>query len=77
MDDHGKGILGNPEVTGEEIRRAWEYAASKAMDEHRRTGVPVTTWDWENQRVLLIPADEIPQYDEQTFAEKSASEDSR
>jgi hypothetical protein len=75
MDDHGKGILGHSDVTGEEIRQAWEFAASKAMEGHRRTGVPVTTWDWENQRVLLIPADQFPLPDEPTLAGKSASDD--
>lgn len=59
MSDNGRGILGDPEATGEQIRRAWEHAAVEAMKVHQRTGVPVTTWDWENNRIVQIPADEI------------------
>jgi hypothetical protein len=68
MDNEGRGILGDPEATGEQIRQAWEQAAVAAMEQHRRTGVPVATWDWENGRVLLIPADEIPVPDEHSLA---------
>ena len=60
MANNGKGVLGEPEVTGEQIRQAWEHAALEAMEVHRRTGVPVTTWDWESNRIVIVPADEIP-----------------
>jgi hypothetical protein len=72
MSEKGKGVLGDPEVTGEQIRQAWEYAALEAMQEHRRTGVPVTTWDWETNRIVMVSADEFPMPDEQTVAGKSA-----
>jgi hypothetical protein len=63
MTDNGKGVVGEPEVTGEQIRQAWEYAAVAAMDSHRDSGVPVTTWDWENQRIVVIPAQDLPTYE--------------
>jgi hypothetical protein len=74
MDKDGKGILGDWEATGEQIRQAWEYAALKAMEEHRRTGVPVATWDWETSRVVIVSADEFPLPDEETAVGKAASD---
>ena len=68
MDHEGRGILGDWHASGEQIRQAWERAAVAAMEEHRRTGVPVATWDWENGRVALIPADEISVPDEHSPA---------
>ena len=32
MSDNSRGILGDPEATGEQIRQAWEYAAVEAMN---------------------------------------------
>ncbi len=75
MDDDGKGILGDSEATGEQIRQAWEYAALVAMQEHRRTEVPVVTWDWENHRVALIPAEEFPLPEGRSMAGKSAPDE--
>ena len=72
MTDNGKGILGDPEVTGEQIRQAWEYAAVEAMEVHKRTGVPVTTWNWETNRIVMVPADEIPTPAENTLSGKAA-----
>jgi hypothetical protein len=68
MDNEGRGILGDPDATGEQIRQAWERAAIAALERHRSTGVPVATWDWENGRVVLIPADEIAVPDEHSLA---------
>jgi hypothetical protein len=64
MDSEGQGILGNPQATGEQVRQAWERAAMAAMENHRRTGVPVATWDWEHAQVALIPADDASINDE-------------
>lgn len=59
MADDERGILGNPQATGEQIRMAWEQAALTAMQVHLKTNVPVATWDWENgQVVMLSPEDE-------------------
>jgi hypothetical protein len=68
MDDDAKGILGNIDATGERIRRAWEQASVAAMRKHRETGVPVATWDWENGKVLMIPAEEIVAADDHALA---------
>jgi hypothetical protein len=68
MDNEGRGILGDWQATGEEIRQAWERAAVAAMEEHRKTGVPVATWDWENGRVILIPADDLDIPNEHSLA---------
>jgi hypothetical protein len=59
MDHDGKGILGDPKATAEEIRQAWEYAALAAMQEHRKAAEPVVTWDWEANRVVLVSPDEF------------------
>jgi hypothetical protein len=73
MDNHDKGILGDRQASGERIRQAWEYAALAAMEEHRKSGVPVVTWDWDNNQILSIPADEVPLPDEHSLAEKSVT----
>jgi hypothetical protein len=59
MDNDGKGILGNPKATAEEIRQAWEFAALAAMQEHVKNGEPVVTWDWETNQVMLVPAEKF------------------
>lgn len=73
MDNNGEGILGDRQATSEQIREAWEYAALAAMREHRTSGEPVVTWDWENNRVALIPADEIALPDGHPLVKKAVS----
>jgi len=68
MNGDGKGILGDWQATGEDIRQAWEKATIAAVEIHRRTGVPMACWDWENGRVVLIPADQVPVPDEVSIA---------
>ena len=59
MNDDGRGILGNPEATTEEIREAMGVAIYAALREHKKAGVPAVTWDYETNRVVLVPPDEI------------------
>ncbi len=59
MNPEGKGILARLDATDEEIARAWGHALSAAFREHKRAGIPVATWDDENHRVILIPAEDV------------------
>ncbi len=59
MNENGRGILGNRDATGEEIRRAMEHAVFAALREHKRIGNPVAVWDWENDRVAIVPPEQI------------------
>ena len=53
----GKGILGNPNATYEDIRLAMGEAIYLAMREHKRLGVPAATMI--DGKVVLIPPEEI------------------
>jgi hypothetical protein len=53
----GKGILGNPDATYEEIRLAIGEGIYAAMREHKRLGVPAATMI--DGKVVLIPPEEI------------------
>jgi hypothetical protein len=57
MSHDGKGILGNREATGEEIRQAMGHAIYAALREHKRVGIPAATW--RNGRVVLVPPEAI------------------
>lgn len=65
MNDHGKGILGRMDATGEEIADAMGFAFRQAAREHKRAGNPLPTWDWENNRVVMVPPEEIQVPDEE------------
>lgn len=42
----------------EKAEEALKQAVEEAIEEHRRMGVPIVVW--ENERVRIIPAEEIP-----------------
>ncbi len=64
MSDRGKGILGNRDASHEEIRQAMGHAIRAALRDHKRAGNPVAVWDWENERVVIVPPEEIVVPDE-------------
>lgn len=55
----GRGILGNWEATGEQIRRAMGHAIAKTLSEHKEAGRSVVMWDREHDRIVIVPPDEI------------------
>jgi len=69
MSDEGKGILGDWDANGEEIRRAMGHAISAALGEHKRAGNSVAVWDWKNERVEIVPPEEIVVPDEAAASE--------
>jgi hypothetical protein len=78
MDEHGKGILGKRDATGQEIADAMGYAFREAAGEYKRAGIPIATWDWEKNEVVLISPEEIVIPDENEVAdEKVEARDGR
>ncbi len=59
MSDRDHATLSDHDASPEGVRRAWEDAALRAMVSHAEAGVPVTTWDWENGRVVQVPASDF------------------
>jgi hypothetical protein len=55
--EENSGFRGDRET----IDAAFREARIDALLQHKRTGIPVATWN--NGRVELIPADEIPVVD--------------
>lgn len=53
----GKGILGNPNATDEEIRLALGEGIYAAMREHKRLGVPAVTMI--DGKIVWVPPEEI------------------
>jgi hypothetical protein len=53
----GKGILGNPDATVEEISQAMGEAIYLAMREHKRLGVPAAIMI--DGKVVNVPPEEI------------------
>ena len=53
----GKGILGDPDATDEEISLAMGEAIYLAMREHKRLGVPAVTMI--DGKIVWVPAEEI------------------
>jgi hypothetical protein len=72
MDDHGKGILGNRDATSQEIAEAMGYAFREAARKYKRAGIPIATWDWEKNEVVLIPSEEIVIPDEDDVVDEKA-----
>jgi hypothetical protein len=64
MRDDGKGILGNWDATGREVRDAMEVAVRKAILEHKRAGRSVVVWDRENDRIVTLSPEQIEVADE-------------
>jgi len=53
----GKGILGNPDATAEEISQAMGEGIYLAMREHKRQGVPAAIMI--DGKVVIVPPEEI------------------
>ncbi len=74
MNDDEKGILRDWDASGAEIRQAMGHAISAALGEHKRAGNSVAVWDWETERVVIVPAHEIVVPDEAAAPEPIAAE---
>ncbi len=59
MRDDGKGILGDWDATGAEIRDALEVAVQEALREHKRSGRSVVVWDRETDQTVILGPDQI------------------
>lgn len=46
-------------ATGEEMRRRMNLGVADALLAHKDAGNSVVVWDRENDRVVLVPAEEI------------------
>jgi hypothetical protein len=77
MDNHGKGILRKRDATGQEIADAMGYAFREAAREYKRAGIPIATWDWEKNEVVIIPPDKIVVPDEVERGETVKSQNDR
>lgn len=55
------------------VKMAAERAAARAVEEHRRAGVPLVYWH--DGKVVYVPADELTPPDETTDAPQPASPD--
>ena len=68
-----EGILRYRDATTEEIRDSMNLGVMRALREHKRLGNPIVVWDYENERIVTIPPEEIVVPDE---VEESAEESS-
>ena len=66
MVNEGKGILGNWEATDAEIRDVIELAVRDAVLEHKKAGRSIVVWDSENDRIVILRADQILVSDDPT-----------
>ena len=57
-----RGILARPEATALEIGAAMSWAVRRDLAAHKREGLPIAVW--EDGRVVMIPPEEIPDFDE-------------
>jgi hypothetical protein len=68
----GKGILGNPDATCEEIRLAIGEGIYAAMREHKRQGVPAVTMV--DGKIVWVPPEEIVIPDEYLVDDESPAQ---
>lgn len=61
MEDDGRGILIRPDATPEEIRHALSQAVAHCLAEHQRAGRSVVQWDRTDDRIISVPAENLPQ----------------
>lgn len=59
MRDDSRGVLGDWDATGSEIRDALEIAVRKALLEHKRAGQSVVVWDRDNDQTIILKPDAI------------------
>jgi hypothetical protein len=60
MDVPGQGILRQWDAPAEAVGEVMRHGVYLALREHKLKGVPAATWDWENNRVILVPPERIP-----------------
>jgi hypothetical protein len=75
MSEDGKGILGDWDATGEEIRQAMGDAINAALREHKRAGHSVVVW--EDGRIVVVPPEEIVVPDEEDVASEAVTIENR
>ncbi|HMB08421.1 MAG TPA: hypothetical protein VKP69_32410 [Isosphaeraceae bacterium] len=71
MDNHGRGILGKRDATGEEIRQAMGYAIREAVRDHKRAGNPIAVRDWGKNGIVIVPPEEINVPDEEVVRDEA------
>lgn len=59
MNDRGQGLLSDWDADDDEVAEAMGHAISDALREHRRAGVSIAVWDWDQDRVVIVPPEEI------------------
>lgn len=59
MSDPGKGILGDWDATGDQVRGALQRAVNLALREHKQAGNSIVVWDREEDRTVVVPPDQI------------------
>lgn len=64
MREDGKGVLGDWDATGNEVRDALEVAVQNALREHKRAGRSVVVWDREKDEIVVLKPEEIDVPDE-------------
>lgn len=57
-----RGLLRDPEATPRDVEAAFAWAVRDAVAAHKRDGDPIAVW--EDGRVVMIPPEEIPDFDE-------------
>jgi hypothetical protein len=75
MSEDGRGILGNPDATGEEIRQAMGNAINAVLREHKRAGHSVVVW--EDGRTIVVPPEEIVVPEEEDVAHAAVAIEDR
>ena len=51
-----------PSLHGPTMIAAMTLGVAEALRKHRAQGVPVVTWDKTTQQVVIVPADQIPDW---------------
>ena len=55
-------VHATPDLDGDAMIAAMTLGVAEALRAHRSQGVPVITWDENTQQVLIIPANQIPDW---------------
>jgi hypothetical protein len=77
MRDQGREELDLRTATGQEIEQAMTRGVKAALREHKRAGNPVAIWDRENDRVILVPPEEIVLPDEEDVTDAAVAIEDR
>ena len=59
MNESYRGTLADMDASDEAIGDLMAEAVFDALRAHKAAGVPIVTWDWDADRMVIVPADEI------------------